>query len=395
MDIQKPTERIIDKFLKAPDGTLLRYRHWPPTTYLDNKPTVLILPGRATAIEKVDNIIEQLRSRGYHVWALDWRGQGRSTREAGTRGYIKDYALYIADLDLFIRTFLKTDTQKRPLVVLGQSMGAHIGLRYMAEYPGVIAGAVMTAPMLDINTGGYSRKVAKWLCDMMVKLGLEKNYIYSQGDYNPVTQPFEGNVLTHNQEMFYYHRHLQIEHPDIVVGGVTFGWVKATIESIEYLNTPEMLGRIQVPVKIYAAEEEEVVDNSRIEKIVDWLPKSELEIIAGARHQLLSEVPEVEQRILNGFDRFVHQLFPGPVLGQERRAVIAVPDSEPPTGKRSSDAPQPLSTNPSSPTGEEPSISAAGQGAVMVSPQRDHAPSLTSSEDNDSGTPFTSTLAYS
>ena len=317
----------VDKYLKTPDGALLRYRHWKPTTASDIKPTVLILPGRATAIETFENVVDILRERGYSVWVFDWRGQGLSTREAGKRGYIDCYETYLRDLDLFIRTFLKTDSLKRPVMVLGQSMGAHIGLRYMAENPGVLSGAVMTAPMLDINTGLYSRRAAQWLSNVMVALGFGKSYIYTQGDYNPVTQPFEGNILTHSQENFYYHRHLQIDNPDIVVGGVTFGWVKATLESIKKLNCPEMLGKIQSPVKIYAAGEELVVDNSRIEKICGWIPKCELEVIAGARHQLLAEVPSVEERIFKGFDRFVQQHFDLPILDKECRDVMVLDKS--------------------------------------------------------------------
>ena len=318
---------VVDKYLKTPDGALLRYRHWKPTTTSDIKPSVLILPGRATAIEKFENVIDILRERGYGVWIFDWRGQGLSTREAGKRGYIDCYETYLRDLDLFIRTFLKTDYLKRPLMVLGQSMGAHIGLRYMAENPGMINGAVMTAPMLDLNMGAYSRSAARWLSSMMVALGFAKSYIYTQGDYNPVTQPFEGNILTHSQENFYYHRHLQIENPDIVVGGVTFGWVKATLDSINRLNCADMLGQIKEPVKIYAAGEELVVDNSRIEKIADWIPNCELEVILGARHQLLAEVPDVEERIFNGFDRFVQQHFELPILDRERRDVMVLDKS--------------------------------------------------------------------
>lgn len=318
------SKNVMDKYLKTPDGILLRYRHWKPTTTSDIKPVVLLLPGRATALEKFENVVDILRERGYGVWALDWRGQGLSTREIGKRGYIKSYEIYLQDLDLFIRTFLKTDYQKRPIVILGHSMGGHLGLRYMAENPDMVQGAVMTAPMLDIETGAYSRGLAYWISAMMVFLGFGKSYVFSQGDYNPVTQPFEGNILTHNQELFYYHRHLQIANPDIVVGGVTFGWIKATLESVTKLNCKGMLGRIAAPVKIYTAGEELVVNNDRIEQVADWIPHCELEVVQGARHQLLAEVPAVETRIFNGLDRFVKQHFDLPLLDKDPRDLVLV-----------------------------------------------------------------------
>ncbi len=299
--------------MKTPDGTLLRYCWWKPTTTSNIKPTILILPGRATSLETFDNVVEALQERGYTIWGFDWRGQGLSTREIGRRGYIDSYETYLNDLDLFIRTFLKTDYVNRPIVILGQSMGGHLALRYMAENPGVVDGAILTAPMLDIKTGVYSRRAASWLSNFMTWLGFGKTYLFQQEKYNPVTQPFEGNMLTHNQELFYYHRHLQIENPDIVVGGVTYGWIKATLESVKILNSPKFLSRIDVPIKIYVADEEMVVDNCRLEKITNWLSKSELEIIEGTRHQLLAEQPPVLNRIYNGIDRFVMQNFDLPI----------------------------------------------------------------------------------
>lgn len=303
----------VDFYLKTPSGVLLRYQKFVPYTGYDTKPTILICPGRATSVEKYENVIEALCHRGYHVWCLDWRGQGLSTREAGRKGYIADYKHYCEDLDYFIRTLLKTDVKNRPLVVLGHSMGAHIALRYMIDYPGFIDGAVLAAPMLDIHTGIYSKGGAAFLSNFMVKLGFAKAYVYKQGDYNPVFQPFEGNILTYNQELFYYHRHLQIHNPDIVVGGVTYGWVKATLDSIAYVNTPETLSKITVPIKIYAADNEQVVDNSGMKDIVNWLPDCEAETLKGTKHQLLAEVPDVLTHIYDGLDRFVGAHFDLPV----------------------------------------------------------------------------------
>lgn len=304
----------IDRYLKTTDGALLRYRVYKPLTQMDTKPNILICPGRATAVEKMENVIEGLRDRGYNVWVLDWRGQGLSTREAGRKGYIDSYETYLKDLDLFIRTFLKPYSPARPLVVVAQSMGAQITLRYLADYPGLIDAAVLTAPMLHINTGIYTSPVAHALSKFMVWLGFAKSYVYKQGAYNPVNQPFEGNVLTHNQELFYYHRHLQISNPDIVVGGVTFGWVKATIDSINYLNRKHILEKIDVPVKIYAADEELVVDNTPLEFVSQAIPNCHAEILKDTRHQLLAERPEVLDHIYNGIDHFIAQNFKLPIM---------------------------------------------------------------------------------
>ena len=303
------SNKDVDSFIKVSDGTVLRYRHWPSSKNITKKASVLLLQGRGTPLEKFDHIIPILQKRGYEIWGFDWRGQGLSSREAGKRSHIKRYKLYLDDLDVFVKTFLKIDRSKTPLIILGQSMGGHIGLRYMAENPGVIDGAVMTAPMLDLNCGAYSKNFSLWGGKLMVFLGLGKQYIYSASKYDPSTLPFEGNSLTHNREIFYYHRHLLIKNPNLISKGVTFGWIRATLHSIKKLNCSGMLGRIDAPVKIFAAEEESVIDNSGLEKITRWIPNCESEIIANARHLLLFEEPPVISKIIQGLDCFTEKHF--------------------------------------------------------------------------------------
>ena len=303
-----------DRFLKTPDGTLLRYQYGAPLTVSDVKPRILILPGRATSIESFKFVIQDLRERGYGVWVFDWRGQGLSSREAGRKGYVKTYDHYIEDLDIFVKTFLKNNKCKRPLVALGQSMGAHIGLRYMAINPGLIDAAVFTAPMLDLNTGIYSKRLAVMLCNFFVSIGLGKNYVFSHAQYDPVTEPFEGNLLTHDREAFYYSRHIQTERPELVLGSATYGWVKATIDSIHQLMRKDTLAKIKAPIKIYAADDEKVVDNARLGLVGEWVPNCEIEVIPDTRHQLLSEQEPVLERIYNGLESLIIRNFELPIV---------------------------------------------------------------------------------
>jgi lysophospholipase len=303
-------------FFKTDDGALLRYAYWGPTTSSDIKPRIVLLQGRASCIEKVDHFIHRLNHDGYGVYTFDWRGQGLSTRELGVRGYIDTYDTFLKDLHDLLSLFVLPNENGRPLILLGHSMGAHIGLRYMAEYPQHFQAAVMTSPMLHLNTGFYPKAFAYGLSYAMVKLGLGKSYVFGHGDYNPATEPFEGNLLTHNQELFYQHRRLQIKHPELIVGGVTFQWVLASLESIRILHRPECLGQIKAPVHIMAAGEERVVDNHYLHHVVSNIPQCSLEVLRGARHHLLAETPDVQRRVTQSLDHMCQTYFPLPV-GQE------------------------------------------------------------------------------
>lgn len=293
------TDRIYNRYFYLPSDHVIRYQKFN-SKIINSKShlNVLICPGRASPIEKYENVVATLTSRGYNVWCLDWRGQGLSSREAGFKCHISNYDHHINDLNLFIDRFL----HDKPLILLAHSMGAHIALRYIAEYPEKAQAALLTAPMIDICTGIYGKKGAYALSKTMVQLGLGKNYVYRQGSYNTAAQPFEGNILTHNKELFYYHRHLQIKKPEINTGGITFGWVKATLDSISYTNRKEFLSHIKAPVKILTADEEKIADNSQVRKIASYIPKCSVRRLKGTRHQLLAEVPEVLEKIYSELD---------------------------------------------------------------------------------------------
>src|SRR5579864_9440246 len=106
-----PANPVPDNFvtgeLKTPDG---------------GKGTVVILQGRGEWIEKYFETVRDLRSRGFAVATLDWRGQGLSERMLGDRhkGYVRDFAEYDSDLETLMREIVLPDCPP-PLFALGHS----------------------------------------------------------------------------------------------------------------------------------------------------------------------------------------------------------------------------------------------------------------------------------
>ena len=64
------------------DGVAIRLASWEP--YLTNgdqvRGTILMLNGFTEFIEKYSEVVQEFRSRNYHVISFDWRGQGLSRR---------------------------------------------------------------------------------------------------------------------------------------------------------------------------------------------------------------------------------------------------------------------------------------------------------------------------
>ncbi|HEU4390775.1 MAG TPA: alpha/beta hydrolase [Blastocatellia bacterium] len=95
-----------------------------------------------------------LVDRSYSVTAYDQRGHGQSD---GLPGYIDRFDAYGEDLESVIAT-VRSRTEQ-PLFIIAHSMGSLVALRYLALGSSVIAGAVLSAPLLAVAVKVPAHKV--------------------------------------------------------------------------------------------------------------------------------------------------------------------------------------------------------------------------------------------
>jgi lysophospholipase len=299
------------KFMQTIDGAKIRIGFWPashPTKKAVR--TVVLLQGRASFMEKYQEMIESLCLRGNNVWALDWRGQGLSSRMLSNhhKGHIDSYNTYLQDLHQLITEYVQPKRQNQ-LIILGQSMGGHLALRYLNEYQNTFDGAILVAPMIDIKTGAYPKFLARLLAQSACLIGCQNAYIVGQGNYNPIHEPFEGNYLTHDRRRYFAHRDLQLKNPGLVLGGGTYGWLQATFKSIQRIHQPTYLKQINVPILFIAAGDEEIIDNNALESVIKNLPHCEVKIYEHSRHQIFMETDEILEQFWTDYDFFIEKNF--------------------------------------------------------------------------------------
>jgi alpha-beta hydrolase superfamily lysophospholipase len=85
---------VVTGTLKTRDGVSLRFARWAPPP--GRKGTVCLFQGRSEFIEKYFETVRDLRTRGFAVATLDWRGQGMSDRALRNRrkGYVRSFSQY-------------------------------------------------------------------------------------------------------------------------------------------------------------------------------------------------------------------------------------------------------------------------------------------------------------
>jgi len=285
-------------WLRAADETRIRVGVWPEGP----KGTILMFPGRTEYIEKYGRVAAEFAARGYGMVAVDWRGQGLSDRPAHRHdmGHVVSFDEYREDVAVLRQAFRDLNLRK-PCFLLGHSMGGAIGLR--ALYDGLPArAAVFSAPMWGIRMTRFLRAISGIVLGLSKPLGLDKTFAPTTGPAAPMV--FDGNPLTHDRCQFDYMEGQVGIHPELALGGPSITWVHAALEESGALLE---MAPLDIPILTTLGTEEDIVEPAAIhERMANW-PNGRLEIVQGARHEVLMETPDLRtpciDAIANWFNR--------------------------------------------------------------------------------------------
>ena len=263
-----------------------------------DKGTILLLPGRTECVEKYGRAVGDLVARGFSVITIDWRGQGLADRALPDRmvGHVGDFSEYQQDFDAMLAEATRAGLP-HPWFLMAHSMGGCIGLRaLMRDLP--IRAAVFSAPMWGIAMAAWLRPVASVVGALARPLGIGNRYAPTTGGQPYlVSQPFAGNVLTTDRDMWDYMRRQVVEVPEAALGGPSITWLKAA------LNECAALARMpapRVPTVCALGTAEKVVDVPPIHLRMAAWSNGQLDLYPGAEHEIMMEGPAARARF---FDR--------------------------------------------------------------------------------------------
>ncbi len=303
---------------QASDGLRIRwaYRSVPSTV---SRGAVVLLNGRTEYLEKYAETAADLHRRGWAVYSMDWRGQGLSDRLTANRlkGHVGRFRDYLDDLAKFV-DLVQTHGAKRPLILLGHSMGGHIGLRFLREFRHPFACAVLTSPMIDIELPAVPRSLLRGYIRAMVRLGFGKAFIPGGTAYAHKDRVFADNPLTSDPERFERRLADIAADPRLAVGGVTYGWLDAAFNSINRVMASGFPRGLALPLLIVRASEDRIVSRQAQEDFCRQAPECRRVEVPGARHELLVESDACRRVFWQAFDSFT--------AGRGNRSAIAQPE---------------------------------------------------------------------
>lgn len=262
------------------------------------KADIVIVHGYSSVIPKFYECIWYFLTNGFNVRILEQRGHGRSVRETLNPDliHITDYRDLILDLRYFVKHIvIPGNTEGLPMYLFGHSMGGAVSACYLGHYPHDFKKAVLTSPMLAMETGDIPVFGAFVLADVMIRFG--------KGEYPmPGSAPFSeepdfrGSVAT-SEARYQWFFEIQKAHPEFRMCRTTYQTAMQLLRLSQEAMREKNLHGIRVPVLLFQAEHDVLVKADAQDRFVESIPNGRLVRVEGAKH----EIYRSDNRILTDY----------------------------------------------------------------------------------------------
>ena len=294
-----------DGFYRSADKTKI---YWCSLTNKNHDKAIVMVNGRIESVWKYQELFFDLYQLGYDIYSFDHRGQGSSQRliENPEMGHVGEFDDYINDLASLIKLFALDNYQQRFL--LGHSMGGAIATRYLQTHPeNPFQAMALTAPMFGVHIPWQLRPIAIPLTQIMTATSVQPKYAPGFSGYYP--RPFETNPLTHSKVRYQWFRELYEDKPELKLGGPSTRWVWQGLMAAK--QCLQLTRQVKIPTLVVQAELDSIVDNKAqtrfVTKLAKTNPDTQLEVINGARHELMFESDEYRNQVLTTILDFLHR----------------------------------------------------------------------------------------
>lgn len=235
---------------------------------------VLLVHGNMGRWQSFSSILPDLAPHA-HIYALDLRGHGKSSRVSGAYT-IQDH---LSDIVAFIQEKIKT-----PVILFGNSLGGMIGLMAAARYPALIKGLILADAPLSKETLFPIVRSQIHLGDRIL------NYLKT----NQIDKLYAEMNDDFSAESFC------LCDPDIFE--MTFHQYEKMIEGYEL---DSIFTSIKCPALIMRGEESlgSMVSDKDIARVIELAPQVEHIKIADAGHSLLIKKEIVLPAVMKFIDR--------------------------------------------------------------------------------------------
>lgn len=298
-------EEIAEPFIESLEleGTIkgcedidLYYRYYLAE---DSKASIVISHGFSEYLERYNEIIYYFVKSGYNVFIMEHRGHGRSGvlgQEDKTQVHVESFDYYIKDFKNFIDNVVVPINGDKKLFLFAHSMGGAIGVNILEEYPEYFDAAVLSAPMLDINTGSVPKFLAKICASIYKTFNLEGKYVLGKGPYEEA-HSIEGSG-TSSEARFKYNNDIVISNEILQRGGPSFNWLYESFKNTKKITQKDNIEKIEAPILLFQAGNDDYVNPGGQDKLNKYDKECEKIYVEESKHEFYREVDSIQKEYL-------------------------------------------------------------------------------------------------
>ncbi|HPQ51040.1 MAG: alpha/beta fold hydrolase [Alphaproteobacteria bacterium] len=301
----------------------IKIRYGLPRSRKTYKAVAVILGGLGDFGEQYFEFSQDLDKQNIKPVIIDLPGQGGSDRylknshkrhSAGFDALLKDLGILIDEIAHSTAIDIENNHLRLPVILIAHSMGAHLALRYLAEYnktsrgQTIISAAALSAPMIKIKA---IEKIPSLIGFGILKLLALAPTSYVPGGCN-WTETYRDRaalkgIFTQDQDRaalqkaFFTHP----EYRHLTIGSPTNKWLNDAVKSCKKLEKRTYLEQIDTPVLIGLAGDDQLVSNLAIREAAAHIKDCELLEIEGSQHEILMEQDQYRSVFLDRFFTFI------------------------------------------------------------------------------------------
>ncbi len=285
--------------LEGVDGIPIRFVEYDTPSPLG---ALVVFPGRTETFLKYCELAYDLKDLGFAIYMMDHRGQGLSGRmlKDSEKGYVRDFDDYVDDMRTFVTNHVAPKHER--LFAIAHSMGG-AALTLLEQRYDLFDAAVLSAPMLQINTAPYPGFVANAITGVLSHVGKANDYTLGEGPYDPELDRFETNSVTHSRARFTSAKQQWLDDPSLALGGPTNQWVHRSILATREARAWAVA--LDLSVLMLQAENDAIVVNSGQNWVCAWARDCEKVIMPGSFHEVLMETDAIRDLALERLRAFL------------------------------------------------------------------------------------------
>ena len=268
--------------------------------------TVVISHGFTESAEKFREMSYNFLTMGYNVFAIDHRGHGLSYRKNPEKYQIvtvDNFIEYVYDLHFFVSTVVKPAVGDSPLYLYAHSMGGAVAVQYLQTYKGVFKKAVLSAPMIQANSGPMSPAATLALTGFFCGIGKADEMVFIHHGFDP-DRTWEQSHDTSKARFDYYHAK-RCARKELQTASASYSWVREAMRVAKKNLDPERNKNIDIPVLLCQPEEDTSVISEKENEFIAQVPNGRLVQFKNCRHEIYASVDDTVLEYLQTIQAFL------------------------------------------------------------------------------------------